>query len=362
MPFCGPISGYFSTAEGIGRGSIAACTPVCRCRGRNSADRRGCFGVPSAALAAKHQAKAPHKAKPEAPAPVATCQDEAGLACSSSPMAPVEGRALARDLHRGEAARRRAFADRAERKHVAAASGDRHGGPPYFWFAEVASPAAGTWQAMLVRDGAPAECSTVTREIVVQRRQPPRPRAGQEASGPCAMPGIATRKICIRRGSRSCSTRRSTRSRRGRRCMRCCATARAMSSSTHLGLREDEKGQIIQPDCADASVFLARLFRLQDGAAVRLFEMHARRRRPGAEMPAVVEHRERGASLPRRPSGLTPRPGEQVGFFGVFAAPVPAPAARGFRRRPQGLVPGFGYYLRTTIANGVHSGIRANGG
>ena len=27
-----------------------------------------------------------------------------------------------------------------------------------------------------------------------------------------------------------------------------------------------------------------------------------------------------------------------------------------FRRKPQGLVPGFGYYLRTTIANGVHSG------
>ena len=50
----------------------------------------------------------------------------------------------------------------------AAASGERHGGPPYFWFAEVASPASGTWQAMLVRNEASGDCRTVTREIVVQ--------------------------------------------------------------------------------------------------------------------------------------------------------------------------------------------------
>jgi hypothetical protein len=54
------------------------------------------------------------------------------------------------------------------------------------------------------------------------------------------------------------------------------------------------------------------------------------------------------------PEGLAP-PGEQVGFFGVFAAPVPVPVLR-LPPRPQGLVPGFGYYLRTTIANAVHSG------
>ena len=65
---------------------------------------------------------------------------------------------------------------------VAATSRDRHGGPPYFWFAEVASPAAGTWHAILVRHGASAECVTVTREIVVQRKQPP-DRAPARASG-----------------------------------------------------------------------------------------------------------------------------------------------------------------------------------
>src|SRR5205807_2695974 len=60
---------------------------------------------------------------------------------------------------------------------VAAQSRDRHGGPPYFWLAEVASPAAGTWRATLAVDRAPAACSTITREIAVRATQPPRPSA-----------------------------------------------------------------------------------------------------------------------------------------------------------------------------------------
>ena len=40
----------------------------------------------------------------------------------------------------------------------------------------------------------------------------------------------------------------------------------------------------------------ARLLRLQDGAAVRVLEMLARRRRQAAAMPRVVEHSEGGAS------------------------------------------------------------------
>ena len=60
---------------------------------------------------------------------------------------------------------------------VAAKSRDRQDGPPYFWYVEVASPAAGTWHATLARDHAPAECSTITREIAVSARKPPSPHA-----------------------------------------------------------------------------------------------------------------------------------------------------------------------------------------
>lgn len=42
---------------------------------------------------------------------------------------------------------------------VAIKSQERHGGPPYFWFAEVASPAVGTWHAKLAPSGTATDCS-----------------------------------------------------------------------------------------------------------------------------------------------------------------------------------------------------------
>lgn len=55
---------------------------------------------------------------------------------------------------------------------VVATSQGVRGGPPYFWYAEVASPVAGTWHARLERDRAPGGCGTVTRDIVVQGSRP----------------------------------------------------------------------------------------------------------------------------------------------------------------------------------------------
>ena len=55
---------------------------------------------------------------------------------------------------------------------VAVKSSDRHDGPPYAWFAEVAAPAAGTWHATLERERTSADCSPVTRDIVVSARKP----------------------------------------------------------------------------------------------------------------------------------------------------------------------------------------------
>ena len=127
----------------------------------------------------------------------------------------------------------------------------------------------------------------------------------------------------------------------------------------HLGLREDEKGQIIQPDCADVPYFLRAYFAFKMGLP---FGYSKCTRGDGGQPPKCPQWwnivNEEPAPAP--PGGLAP-PGEQVGFFGVFAAPVPAPVLR-LPPRPQGLVPGFGYYLRTTIANARALGQRANGG
>ena len=53
---------------------------------------------------------------------------------------------------------------------VAVKSTDRHEGPPYSWFAEVAAPAAGTWHATLERQS--GDCGPVTRDITVGARKP----------------------------------------------------------------------------------------------------------------------------------------------------------------------------------------------
>ena len=54
---------------------------------------------------------------------------------------------------------------------VAAKSPERHGGPPYFWFAEVAQPVAGDWHATLVPEQT-AGCGTITRDITVAAGKP----------------------------------------------------------------------------------------------------------------------------------------------------------------------------------------------
>ncbi len=111
-----------------------------------------------------------------AKAPSGTCEDAAEIAVLPSPIAPWKGAPL-RVVIATESLLGGELSLIAPDGKVAANSRELHGGPPYFWFAEVASPAAGTWHAKLTRERAPAECSTITREIAVRDREPPRPHA-----------------------------------------------------------------------------------------------------------------------------------------------------------------------------------------
>ena len=103
----------------------------------------------------------------QAQGPIGTCEEAAELAVLPSPVAPWKGAPL-RVIFAAEKPLEGELSLIAPDGSVAAKSRERHGGPPYFWFAEVASPAAGTWHATLARDRAPAECSTITREIAVR--------------------------------------------------------------------------------------------------------------------------------------------------------------------------------------------------
>src|SRR5271165_2032700 len=91
-----------------------------------------------------------------AQAPAGTCEDAAELAVLPSPITPWKGAPL-RVVFAAEKPLVGEFSLIAPDGSVAAKSAERHGGPPYFWFAEVAKPGAGTWHATLARDGASGE-------------------------------------------------------------------------------------------------------------------------------------------------------------------------------------------------------------
>ncbi len=99
------------------------------------------------------------------------CKDAAELSVLPSPLAPWKGAPL-RVMVVTEKPLEGALSLIAPDGSVGAKSPDRHGGAPYSWFAEVAEPAAGTWHATLVLDHAAAECSTITRDIIVSARKP----------------------------------------------------------------------------------------------------------------------------------------------------------------------------------------------
>jgi hypothetical protein len=111
-----------------------------------------------------------------AESPSGGCGDAADIAVLPSPMAPWKGAPL-RVIFAAEKPFDGELSLIAPDGSVAAKSRDRQGGPPYFWYAEVAAPAAGTWHATLASAG----CGAITRDIAVRDAAPPRPPAAQGA-------------------------------------------------------------------------------------------------------------------------------------------------------------------------------------
>jgi len=136
--------------------------------------RSGRFAAAAASLllAGAFSAVTPNDAR--AATAAAGCQD-AELAMLAAPIAPWKGAPL-RVLVAADQALDGEFTLIAPDGSVAAKSHDRYGGPPYFWIAEVAAPAVGTWHASLVRNGAPDGCRTITRDIVVSAQKLPAPQ------------------------------------------------------------------------------------------------------------------------------------------------------------------------------------------
>jgi len=304
-----------------------------------------CAGV----LAANSPAKAED-------APV-SCQDEAGLAVLASPLAPWSGAPL-RVVAAVEKPADGELALISPDGEVAAKLDQRLGGPPYFWFAEIAAPAAGTWQAKLTRANAAPDCKELTRDIAVQRKQPPPPRAAKSV---WPLRDGWTRKTenlyaawIEKLFDAPLDQELSWQ-----------AMDQVLHDPSrnilfnHLGLREDEKGAIVQPDCADVPYFLRAYFAFKMGLP---FGYSKCTRGDGGVPPKCVQwwnvvNEEPAETVTQVVAAR--QPVERTGFFGMFSGPVFAPPTRRtvtVPRRPKGLVPGFQYYLSTTIADAVHSG------
>ena len=260
-----------------------------------------------------------------AEAPFGSCEDAAELAVLPSPVAPWKGAPL-RVIFAAEKPLEGELSLIAPDGKVAAASRERHGGPPYFWFAEVAAPAAGTWHAKLARDNAPAECSAIMRDIAVRAQEPPRPRETPGSIWPIrdawtrstenlysawieklfdapldAAPSWKALHEVLRDRSRN-------------------------FLYNHLGLREDQMGMIVRPDCADLPYFLRAYFAFKMGLP---FGYSKCSRGDGGEAPKCPEWWNIQNPEPPRLSPAEQQKIASVGLFGMLRQPVPAivPAA-----------------------------------
>lgn len=308
--------------------------------------RQGAFTVTAFLLFACAVCTGPAVAEPQTPA--GNCESSAGVALLASPVAAWKGAPLrvvitADDKLDGE------LSLIAPDGNVAAKSGDRHGGPPYFWSAEVPSPAAGTWQAKLVRDGASAECRTITREITVRKSAPAAPRAPEGGVWPVRdswtrgteniySAWIETLFDAPLSEAPSWPALHEVLRNRSRNLL-----------FNHLGLKEDEKGLVIRPDCADLPYFLRAYFAFKMGLP---FGYSKCSRGGGGKPPRCVAWQ--SIQNQEKPVARSEKKSNGGLLSDIFGENEPPPVKTA--EPPQGLVPGFGYFLRNTIANTVHSG------
>jgi len=268
------------------------------------------------------------------------CED-ADIAVLSSPVAPWKGAPL-RVLFAAEKPFEGELSLIGPDGRVAFASRVRQGGPPYSWFAEVASPAAGTWQAKLA-----GECGTVTREIAVRADAPPRPHSAGAGVWPVrdswnretenlysawieklfdaplddtlSWPAL---HVVLRDKSRN-------------------------FLFNHLGLGEDEMGMVIRPDCADLPYFLRAYFAFKMGLPYGFSKCS---RGGGGRGPHCVAWSNilNGETAANHTPVSVAAGGQNPEAVASISQSPEAP-------KRLGLAASFGQYLRI-LADGVHSG------
>jgi hypothetical protein len=325
----------------------------------------------------------------QAQGPAGACEDAADIAVLPSPVAPWKGAPL-RVVFAAEKPLEGELSLIAPNGQVVASSRDRFGGPPYFWFAEVTEPAAGKWQAKLTRERASAACRAMTREIVVHAQQPARPSATPGSVWPVRAVWDRTTENLYSAWIEKLFDAPLDAAPSWKALHEVLRDPSRNFLHNHLGLREDQIGLHIRPDCADLPYFLRAYFAFKIGLPFGYAKCTRGGGGAGPRCPAWwnIMHEEPRAppEPPDVASGPPPAPEQRVasgGLFGMFretpraSVPPPGPArpgpgaARGSAAlppgaappkppgpppRPAGLAPAFGHYLQYSVADSVHSG------
>jgi hypothetical protein len=273
---------------------------------------------------------------PVAHAQAQTCDDAADIAVLPSPLAPWKGAPL-RVIFAAEKPLQGELSLIAPNGQVAASSRERRGGPPYFWLAEIATPVAGKWQAQLVRDNAPPQCRTISRDIMVAATQPPRPSPVRNSVWPIrdswnratenlysawieklfeapldTAPSWPALHVVLRDPARNVL-------------------------HNHLGLREDSINLYIRPDCADLPYFLRAYFAFKMGLPFGYakctrggggnpprcpvwWNIEKEEPRPEAPEDIIAAANGQGPGAPGAPS----QPRQASGLFDIFKPQQPA--------------------------------------
>ena len=279
------------------------------------------------------------------------CQDAARVAVLPAPIAPWKGAPLRvlfvsdSPLDEGE------FSLIAPDGSIAAKSRDRNGGPPYFWFAEVTAPAAGTWRATLALDRMPAECRTITREIAVSAQKPPPLHATAGSIWPLRNTWNRTTedlfsawiaKLFDAPLDAELSWRAAHEVLRDR--------SRNLLFN-YLGLGEDEMGLVLRPDCAKLPYLLRAYFAFKMGLPFG----YSKCSRGGHGSPPKC-YQWFNIQNPEGPPGQSTTPVTAISTLGqIFSRPV-GPLANGpAPNLPLSLAASFAHYWPIAAA-GVQSG------
>ena len=274
---------------------------------------------------------------------------EAEVAVLPSPVAPWTGAPL-RVLMATEKPLNGELSLLAPDGTIAVKSRERHGGPPYFWLAEVASPAAGKWRAALVREGAGGECRTITREVSVSAQKPAGPQGTPASIWPVHSAWSRATENLYSAWIEKLFDAPLDKDLSWKAWNEVLRDPSRNILFNYLGIGEDSAVNAVRPDCADFVYFIRAYFAFKMGLP---FGYGNCSRGAGGAPPKCYQWFDILHPEETRPSP----PVDQIAAADptqAFFQPAPPPAKRP-PPLPQGLAAKFGAYLRI-VGDVVHSG------